>query len=217
MKTKVFFSAVFVLVMMVFVFCCSQDEQILVIEDTSSLTKEQVVKEVMPVLQGFLNAQYDYMTDKDKNPQWDTYLLTGGDSLTAHLKEHKYLWYLFNKSRYTEYTSELKVFETTTIVQSGDVWVLDNLSDYYSLIRENEETSRTRKQQGKLPYQFVVQKVNGEWRIVDWKDHNILFVDRWTIAKEDWPEDIYQKDDKGLSLSAATFPPVPQHLTMTNF
>lgn len=203
---KKFVCAIFALVIGLFVSGCSQDEQVeMVVEDTSAMSSEQVLKEVMPVLQGFLNAQYDYVTDKNLNPKWNEYLLTGGDTLTAHLEEHKRLMQLLDGSKYVSYTSQVTGHESTRVSQSGEEWLLENVSDYYSIAYKSSLTT-----EGRLPYTFLVKKIDGKWRIIEWTDHHIVYDGgRWTTAKEDWPEELFISEGRKVTTRAATFPPVP--------
>lgn len=213
MTKKSFLCAIFALVVM-FISGCSQDEQVPVVEDTSSMTKEQVMKEVIPVLQGFLNAQYDYVIGKDEVPQWDEYLLTGGDSLKEQLDEHKRLKYWYDKTSYLDYTSKVITNELSVVSLSGSVWNLQYVLDKFSLTSKSEYSQHPIVSEGGYPYDFSLQKVDGKWKILSWQEKDEFIPEgRWNADKDLWSQEPYNPDKK-TQLRAATFPTPPTHLDL---
>jgi hypothetical protein len=171
MIKKSFFCAIFALLVMVFVSGCSQDGgQVPVVEDISSMTSEQVIKEVMPVLQEFLNAQYDYVIGKDKTPQWDKYLssdATGSDVLKAEIDEMKENRYWYNTSRIIAYSSKISTDETSFVVSSGNTWILQHFVEKATTTEVSEYNLDKPVMSifGTLPYDFTMIKEGGKWLI----------------------------------------------------
>ncbi|MDR2415668.1 MAG: amidase domain-containing protein [Candidatus Peribacteria bacterium] len=220
MKKKVCLSAIFALVVMMFVSGCSQDDgQVLVIEDTSSLTQEQVVKEVLPMLQGFLNAQYDYVIGKDKSPQWDKYLssdATRSDTLKTQIDEMKENRYYSTKTKYIDYNSKLYIRSFSTITVSGDYWILDHIEDgldnteYRFSMYSDELSKEYEANEIGVMYKFVVLKVNGKWVINNWEEQL-----EFPVVPHRWFFD--RKDPMGISADMREEKPTLRAIATTNY
>ncbi|MDR0649892.1 MAG: amidase domain-containing protein [Candidatus Peribacteria bacterium] len=211
---KIVKNAVIALVVMCISGCNSQDDQVLGIEGTSSMTQEQVMSEVMPVLQGFLNAQYDYVIGKDKTPQWDKYLssdATGSDTLRAQIDEMKENMYWYNKSSYIQYTSTVSTGKLFSLTSSGNTWILSNVVDKATITEVSEyapEEPIISTHSG-IPYDFVVIHENGKWLIQSYYFRG-FFKDipspRWYMEKQDRQYDPAEwKQTQNVSLRSTSY------------
>ena len=166
--------------------CSKQSDPLAVSSEagTGNLTKEQVLQQVTPVIQGFLNAQYDYAMGKDKTPQWDSYIASSGDELKAHIDAYKDAIYYNSNAHLTAYSSKF-VFDATgaimpgvqsAITASGDTWVLSNVFDQYTLTEsiENKPADPSDVMATTNLYNaIVVQKVGDHWMIKSWEEHGL--------------------------------------------
>lgn len=165
------------------------------VENSSELTKEQVLKETLPIIQSFLNAQYEYLIDKDKTPQWDKYLLSGGDELKNQIDTYRDNLYYNSSARATAYTSKIIFSETlipntdikSSLSGSGDTWTFKNLVDDVTLTQPIDGVSRDGDvTAGVMVYNTIImQRIDGKWMIKSFEEHGIGGdTYRWYITRE---------------------------------
>ncbi len=183
MKQKSFLNAVSALVFMFFLSGCTQNNQIDMMTESFSVTSnEQVLEEVMPILQQFLNAQYDYVIGKDIIPQWDQYLFPNSDQsslLKSQIDEMKENNYSYNKSSFINYSSQLEKNNFTKVFLSGDVWIIDELRDHYKIVEKSEYLEEPfPKESAVFSYSFVLKKDGNEWKIRSWEENGLAGLDK---------------------------------------
>ena len=128
---------------------------------------QEVVKETLPLIDAFVEAQYSYALGKDTVPQWDQYLINPEPNLKQRIDRAVY-----NRKGGAEilsYSGYFKTTEYSKISFKKDRWILDDLVLWYELPRGNP--SNPIRSQGGMNYQFSVQKnAQGEWKILSWRD-----------------------------------------------
>ena len=128
---------------------------------------QEVVKETLPLIDAFVEAQYSYALGKDSVPQWDQYLVNPEPNLKQRIDRAVY-----NRKGGAEilsYSGYFKTTEYSKISFKKDRWILDDLVLWYELPRGNP--SNPIRSQGGMNYQFSVQKnAQGEWKILSWRD-----------------------------------------------
>lgn len=199
MNKNVFLVAMMLCASMFLLTGCQEDELATqpVLQNQSSipgdqLSKEQALKEIKPVVQEFLNAQYEYYIDKDQTPRWFNYMESGAAQiLQQQIDEGRENLYFSIKYKPLTYTSEFKFQNNSSIQNSGDIWILKDVYDRASL---------TETYQGKTPTgtdistfsihykEISFQKKDGKWIILSWKENGILdaMPNRWFRARENY-------------------------------
>ena len=185
--------------MMIFGFLltgCQQDDSIEPVVDQSNqtsakiLTEGEIQKEIIPIIQNFLNAQYDYIIGTDNNiPKWN--ILSGSDTLQKELNTYKD--FLKNgHSNITRYKSKIewKVGEILpgrigSFNQSGNTITIYNAIDYYTInyhYNENGSIDNT-ESIGGVPYDEIkLQFINGGWWLESWGEKGALGISpRWYV------------------------------------
>ncbi len=142
---------------------------------------QEVVKETLPLIDAFIDAQYRYALGKDSLPQWDQYLVDPEPNLKQRIDRAVY-----NRKGGAEilsYSGYFKTTEYTKISFKKDRWVLDNVVLWYEL--PQGRPSNPIREQGGMSYWFSVQKnAQGEWKILSWRDDvDVLPGSAW-----DYPE-----------------------------
>ena len=163
--------AVLALVMVAsyFVGCNASDEQTIQApsKPMARYKAQEVVKETLPIIDAFLEAQYNYALGKDTVPQWDQYLINPEPNLKQRIDRAVY-----NRKGGAEIVSYSGYFKTTEyskISFKKDRWVLDNVVLWYEL--PQGKPSNPSRSQGGMNYQFSLKKnVQGEWKILSWRD-----------------------------------------------
>lgn len=177
--------AVLALVMVVsyFVGCSASDEQNLQASSKpmARYKAQEVVKETLPLIDAFVDAQYNYALGKDSVPQWDQYLVNPEPNLKQRIDRAVY-----NRKGGAEilsYSGYFKTTEYSKISFKKDRWVLDNVVLWYEL--PQGRPSNPIREQGGMSYWFSVQKnAQGEWKILSWRDDvDVLPGSAW-----DYPE-----------------------------
>lgn len=163
---------------------CQQNDLSDIMDD--NMTKEQMIKEVTPVIQSFLDAQYRYALGKDATPQWDEYITAGSAELQERINIGNQNLKKIN-SYYVDYSSQIKLDDANIYSGENGVWHLDRVIDVYYLplydsgLKDSDDNIvHTR---GHYPYNFTVKKVNGKWMIIEWeeKEEFIDFNGRWYV------------------------------------
>ena len=186
MMKKMCSLAVLVLVMVAsyFVGCSASDEQTIQ-APSKSIAKykaQDVVKETLPLIDAFVEAQYNYALGKDSVPQWDQYLVNPDPNLKQRIDRAVY-----NRKGGAEilsYSGYFKTTEYSKISFKKDRWILDDVLLWFELPQGDPKDPIMT--QGGMNYQFSVKKnAQGEWKILSWRDDvNILpYSSAW-----DYPE-----------------------------
>ena len=171
MMKKIRSLIVLVLVMVVsyFVGCSASDKQNLQASSKpiAKYTSQEVIKETLPIIQAFVEAQYNYALGKDTVPQWDQYLINPEPNLKQRIDRAVY-----NRKGGAEilsYSGYFKTTEYSKISFKKDRWVLDNVVLWYEL--PQGRPSNPIREQGGMSYWFSVKKnAQGEWKILSWRD-----------------------------------------------
>ncbi len=154
------------------------------VPSSEPLTAEQVLKEVTPIIQSFLNSQYEYAIGNDKIPTWDGVILSGGSILKNHIDEYKEALLYNANAKATAYTSKF-VFDNSaeifpgiqsSITGSGSVWTLKNVIDEFSITESIEGKSFDESdvmRTSNLYNSISLEKIDGKWRITSWEEHGI--------------------------------------------
>ena len=177
--------AVLALVMVAFYFvgCSASDEQNIQApsKPMARYKAQEVVKETLPLIDAFIDAQYRYALGKDSIPLWDQYLINPEPNLKQR-RDHA----VYNRKGGAEilsYSGYFKTTEYSKISFKKDRWVLDNVVLWYEL--PQGKPSNPIREQGGMSYWFSVQKnAQGEWKILSWRDDvDVLPGSAW-----DYPE-----------------------------
>lgn len=133
---------------------------------------QEVVKETLPLIDAFVEAQYNYALGKDSIPQWDQYLVNPEPNLKQRIDRAVYL--RKGGPEMLSYSGHFKITEYSKISFEKDRWVLDNVLLWFELPQGDPKDPIMT--QGGMNYQFSVKKnAQGEWKILSWRDDvNIL-------------------------------------------
>lgn len=84
---------VLVMVASYFVGCNASDEQTIQASSKpmARYKAQEVVKETLPLIDAFVDAQYNYALGKDSVPQWDQYLVNPEPNLKQRIDRAVYL------------------------------------------------------------------------------------------------------------------------------
>ena len=166
-----------------FVGCSASDEQNIQApsKPMARYKAQEVVKETLPLIDAFIDAQYRYALGKDSIPLWDQYLINPEPNLKQRI-DHA----VYNRKGGAEilsYSGYFKTTEYSKISFKKDRWVLDNVVLWYEL--PQGKPSNPIREQGGMSYWFSVQKnAQGEWKILSWRDDvDVLPGSAW-----DYPE-----------------------------
>ena len=130
---------------------------------------QEVVKETLPIIQAFVDAQYNYALGKDSVPQWDQYLANPDPNLKQRIDRAVYL--RKGRDKLLSYSGYFELVEYSKIVFEKDRWVLDNVVLQYKLPKGNPDQPNL--QAGGMNYSFSIKKdTKGEWKILAWTDDN---------------------------------------------
>ena len=128
---------------------------------------QEVVKETLPLIDAFVEAQYNYALGKDTVPQWDQYLINPEPNLKQRIDRAVYL--RKGGSEMLSYSGYFKTTEYSKISFEKDRWILDDVVLWFELLQGNP--SNPSRSQGGMNYQFSLKKnVQGEWKILSWRD-----------------------------------------------
>lgn len=163
--------AVLALVMVAsyFVGCSASDEQNIQApsKPMARYKAQEVVKETLPIIQAFVDAQYNYALGKDSVPQWDQYLVNPEPNLKQRIDRAVY-----NRKGVAEmlsYSGHFKTTEYSKISFEKDRWILDDVVLWFEL--PQGDPNDPIRSQGGMNYQFSLKKnVQGEWKILSWRD-----------------------------------------------
>ena len=138
---------------------------------------QEVVKETLPLIDAFVEAQYRYALGKDTVPQWDQYLVNPDPNLKQRIDRAVYL--RKGGPEMLSYSGYFKAVEHSKIFFEKDRWILDDVVLWYELPQGNP--SNPIREQGGMNYQFSLKKnVQGEWKIISWRDDVDIFpYPRW--------------------------------------
>ena len=172
-----------VMVASYFVGCSASDEQNIQApsKPMARYKAQEVVKETLPLIDAFVEAQYNYALGKDSVPQWDQYLVNPEPNLKQRIDRAVY-----NRKGGAEilsYSGHFKAVEYSKIFFEKDRWVLDNVLLWFELPQGDPKDPIMT--QGGMNYQFSVKKnAQGEWKILSWRDDvDVLPGSAW-----DYPE-----------------------------
>lgn len=206
MKKKVRSLAVLVLVMVAsyFVGCGVSAGQTIQApsKPIAKYTSQEVIKETLPLIDAFVEAQYNYALGKDSIPQWDQYLVNPEPNLKQRIDRAVYL--RKGGPEMLSYSGHFKAVEYSKIFFEKDRWVLDNVLLWFELPQGDPKDPIMT--QGGMNYQFSVQKnAQGEWKILSWRDDvNIL---PYSSAWDYWGTDENApKVDRSSSVSSRNIP-----------
>ena len=163
--------AVLALVMVAsyFVGCSASDEQTIQApsKPMAEYKAQDVVKETLPLIDAFVEAQYNYALGIDSVPQWDQYLVNPDPNLKQRIDRAVYL--RKEGPEMLSYSGHFKAVEYSKIFFEKDRWVLDDVVLWSELLQGNP--SNPSRSQGGMNYQFSLKKnVQGEWKILSWRD-----------------------------------------------
>ena len=168
-----------VIVASYFVGCSASDEQNIQVpsKPMARYKAQEVVEETLPLIDAFVEAQYRYALGIDSIPQWDQYLVNPEPNLKQRIDRAVY-----NRKGGAEmlsYSGYFKTTEYSKISFKKDRWVLDNVVLWYEL--PQGKPNNPIREQGGMSYWFSVKKnVQGEWKILSWRDDvDILPYPRW--------------------------------------
>ena len=170
---------VLVMVASYFVGCSASDEQNIQApsKPMAEYKAQDVVKETLPLIDAFVEAQYNYALGKDSVPQWDQYLVNPEPNLKQRIDRAVYL--RKGGSEMLSYSGHFKTAEYSKISFKKDRWILDDVVLWLELLQG--KPSNPSRSQGGMNYQFSLKKnVQGEWKILSWRDDvDILPYPRW--------------------------------------
>ena len=168
-----------VIVASYFVGCSASDEQTIQApsKPMAEYKAQDVVKETLPLIDAFVEAQYRYALGKDSVPQWDQYLVNPEPNLKQRIDRAVYL--RKGGPEMLSYSGHFKTTEYSKISFKKDRWILDDVVLWYELPQGNP--SNPIREQGGMNYQFSLKKnVQGEWKIISWRDDVDIFpYPRW--------------------------------------
>lgn len=201
MMKKICSLIVLVLVMVAsyFVGCSASDEQNIQApsKPMARYKAQDLVKETLPLIDAFVDAQYRYALGIDSVPQWDQYLINPEPNLKQRIDRAVY-----NRkggSEMLSYSGHFKAVEHSKIFFKKDRWILDDVVLWYELPQGNP--SNPIREQGGMNYQFSLKKnVQGEWKIISWRDDVDIFpYPRWEYW---WTNKREPKVDRSSSVSS---------------
>ena len=168
--------AVLALVMVAsyFVGCSASDEQNIQAPSKAmaEYKAQEVVKETLPLIDAFVDAQYRYALGKDSIPQWNQYLINPEPNLKQRIDRAVYL--RKGGAEMLSYSGHFKTTEYSKISFKKDRWVLDNVLLWFELPQGDPKDPIMT--QGGMNYQFSVKKnAQGEWKILSWRDDANIF------------------------------------------
>lgn len=158
-----------VIVASYFVGCSASDEKNLQApsKPIAKYTSQEVIKETLPLIDAFVEAQYNYALGKDSIPQWDQYLVSPELNLKQRIDRAVYL--RKGGPEMLSYSGHFKTTEYSKISFEKDRWVLDNVLLWFELPQGDPKDPIMT--QGGMNYQFSVKKnAQGEWKILSWRD-----------------------------------------------
>lgn len=158
-----------VMVASYFVGCSASDEKNLQApsKPIAKYTSQEVIKETLPLIDAFVEAQYNYALGKDSIPQWDQYLVSPELNLKQRIDRAVYL--RKGGPEMLSYSGHFKTTEYSKISFEKDRWVLDNVLLWFELPQGDPKDPIMT--QGGMNYQFSVKKnAQGEWKILSWRD-----------------------------------------------
>ena len=127
----------------------------------------EVVKETLPLIDAFVDAQYRYALGKDSIPQWDQYLVNPEPNLKQRIDRAVYL--RKGGPEMLSYSGHFKTTEYSKISFKKDRWILDDIVLWFELPQGDPKDPIMT--QGGMNYQFSLKKnVQGEWKILSWRD-----------------------------------------------
>lgn len=128
---------------------------------------QEVVKETLPLIDAFVDAQYRYALGKDSVPQWDQYLVNPDPNLKQRIDRAVYL--RKGRDKLLSYSGHFELAEYSKISFEKDRWVLDDVVLQYKLPKGNPDQPNL--QAGGMNYSFSIKKdPKGEWKILSWRD-----------------------------------------------
>ena len=116
---------------------------------------QEVVKETLPLIDAFVEAQYNYALGKDSVPQWDQYLVNPDPNLKQRIDRAVYL--RKGGPEMLSYSGHFKAVEYSKIFFEKDRWVLDDVVLWSELLQGNP--SNPSRSQGGMNYQFSLKKM----------------------------------------------------------
>ena len=130
---------------------------------------QDVIKETLPLIDAFVEAQYRYALGKDSVPQWDQYLVNPEPNLKQRIDRAVYL--RKGGPEMLSYSGHFKAVEYSKIFFEKDRWRLDDVVLWFELLQGNPDQSNL--QAGGMNYSFSIKKdTKGEWKILAWTDDN---------------------------------------------
>ena len=192
-----------VIVASYFVGCSASDGQNIQVpsKPMAEYKAQEVVKETLPIIQAFVEAQYNYALGKDSVPQWDQYLVNPEPNLKQRIDRAVY-----NRKGVAEmlsYSGHFKTTEYSKISFEKDRWVLDNVLLWFELPQGDPQDPIMT--QGGMNYQFSVKKnAQGEWKILSWRDDVNIFPysSAWDYPKTEYTTETAPKVERASSTSA---------------
>lgn len=162
-----------------------------------NLSERHVFEQVEPVLQTFLNTQYDYVIGKSTKPEWSNVMVNQEDAnrLQKQIDEHKRDAYQVGGFSYTDFSSEIEWEEQKTAIKKvdTDVWQISGILENYTLNLLYRETNDSYRSQGSFHYTFVVTNIGNEWKIISYEEihpftiipGDPIYGHRWHISVPD--------------------------------
>ena len=150
------------------------------------LTEADIQKEILPIIQQFLNAQYDYLI-KGGNPNWD--VLTDSKKLQSDIDNYKSILrndYNYKQSAYSSLVQwEPLSTKTKSFELSGNTLTLYNVLDKYSFESQSSNEEKLPGESSTITYQSITLIFSdGSWKVSTWKEKGITGErSRWDILK----------------------------------
>lgn len=189
MNKNVFFVAIMLFASFLFLTGCQSEEIIQpVVENQSSipgdqLSKEQVLKEIKPVVQEFLNAQYEYYIDKDRTRRWFNYMESGAaQTLQQQINQYRdNVEYTFlggvkaigYKSTFVYDENHYGMFKSS-FRKLGNTVILNNVFDDFQITETVKGYPNNTSKNEWLYNEISLKKENGKWIILYTKEGGLL-------------------------------------------
>ncbi len=183
MKQTTLFTFFVIALFGLFLTGCQQDDDLMKPEiaqtnQTSAkiLTESEIQQQIIPIIQSFLNSQYEYLMKKEQKPQWN--VISGSDILQQEIDNYKSLTQqgttiVFYRSKIKWHSGEIIPGRIGSFQQSGDKLTIYNIVEDAALTYSYVENNITENFESGIgvPYDEVVLTfTNGKWMIESWKE-----------------------------------------------
>ena len=152
---------------------CEKEKETLL--NDQKLSDRNVFEQVEPVLQTFLNTQYDYVIGKSSKPEWSNVMVNQEDAnrLQKQIDEHKKDWRENDEGiMYDYYTSDIQWQDgkTKIIKLNGNRWKIVEASENYTLRSIYIPNNSATLTEGGYYYSFIVVYKDSNWKIESYEE-----------------------------------------------